>query len=192
MATMTELWSSSLAAGQAPPGQARQGLGTAGEVGGADQARVRAEPGDPDLGQRAVGTAGEAVGKREASRADQQVPGLGDAAADYEATRVENRGQVGQAGSEPVPDDLEAAQGHGVAFLGRAGNRRAVDALDAPAGQLEQPGGPAGRAPGEVTRLGDQGIPAHVLLPAAPVSAAAQPAVRYHPVVAGLAGGAPP
>ena len=64
-------------------------------------------------------------------------------------------------------------------------------AVGVPAAELQQPDRAARGAPGEVARLRHQGAAAGVLLPAAAVAAAAQPAVGYHPVVPGLAGHAP-
>ena len=61
-----------------------------------------------------------------------------------------------------------------------------------PLAQLQQPDGAARGAPGELAGLGDQGVPAAVLLPAAPVPAPAQPPVGDYPDVPGLAGDPPP
>ena len=135
--------------------------------------------------------AGQGPFEGRAGRVEQQLTRLGHAAADHEAGRIEHRGQVGQALAEPAAHDLEAAQRGRVAFGRGLGDLRAGNALGYSPAQLEQPHGALRGAPGELARLGDQGVAAGVLLPAAPVPAAAQPPVGDHPDVAGLAGDAP-
>ena len=158
-----------------------------GQVGGADDPGVLTELRDPDLGQRPTAAAGQRALESGPRGIEQQVARLGYAAADHEAGRIEDRGQVGQPLAEPAAHDLEAAQ-RGRVALGRGpGYHRAGNALGYSPAQLQQPDGAFRSAPGELARLGDQRVPAAVLLPAAPVPAAAQPPVGHHPDVAGLA-----
>src|SRR5271169_4506313 len=157
-----------------------------GQVGGADDASVLAELRDSDLGQRPATAAGQRALEGGPRGIEQRVARLGHAAADHEAGRIEDRGQVGQPLAEPAAHDLEAAQ-RGRVALGRGlGYHRAGNALRYSPAQLQQADGSFRRAPGELTRLGDQRVPAAVLLPAAAVPAAAQPPVGHHPDVAGL------
>src|SRR5262249_51550310 len=155
------------------------------QVGGADDAGVLAELRDLDLGQRPVTAAGQRALEGGPRGVEQQFPRLGYAAAYHEAGRIENPGQVGQPLAEPAADGLEAAQRGRVAFGRSLGDHRPGDSFRRSVTQLEQPDGAARRAPGELTGLGDQGVAAAVLLPAAPVPAAAQPAVGHYPDVAG-------
>ena len=57
-------------------------------------------PHDHRLG--AVSPAGEGAGERLPDRVEQQVAGLGDAAADDDAARVEGGGHAGEPGAEPA------------------------------------------------------------------------------------------
>jgi hypothetical protein len=162
-----------------------------GEVGGSYDARVLAKLRDPDLRERPVAPAGQGPLEGGAGRLEKQLTCLRYAASDHEAGRVEHRGQVGQALAEPVAHGLEAAQRGRVTLARGLGDLRAVDALGQSAAQLKQPHGALRGTSGELTRLGDQGVAAGVLLPAAPVAAAAQPAVGHHPDVPWFAGDAP-
>src|SRR5262249_38666714 len=112
-------------------------------------------------------------------------------AADHKAARVEDAGQRGQALAQPAAHDLETAQRDRVSLVRGLGYLGAADAVHAAAAELEQPHRGVRRAPGELPGLGDQGVAARVLLPAAAVAAPAQPPVRHDAVVAGLAGDAP-
>ena len=70
-------------------------------------------------------------------RLEQQFTRLRYAAADHEAGRIEDRGQVGQALAEPAAHGLEAAQ-RGRVALGRGlGDLRAGDALGQSSAQLK-------------------------------------------------------
>src|SRR5436190_20554252 len=82
----------------------------AGQIRGADDARVLTELRDLDLGQRPVAAAGQRVLECDPGGVEEQLARLGHAAADHEAGRIEDRGQVGQALAEPAAHGLEAAQ----------------------------------------------------------------------------------
>ena len=147
--------------------------------------------GGPDLGERPVAAAGQGPLEGRTGRVEQQFTRLGHAAADHEAGRVEDRGQVGQALAEPAAHDLEAAQRGRVAFgrrLGDLAGRKCPQAFPRPAAAA------ASRPPACAWRTRAPRRPGRcrcVLLPAAPVPAAAQPPVRDDPDVPGLAGHAP-
>ena len=165
--------------------------GLPGQIGGTDDACVLTELRGPDLRERPVTPAGQGPFEGRAGRVEQQFTRLGHATADHEAGRIEHRGQVGQALAEPAADDLEAAQRDRVAFGRGLSDLRTGNTLGYSPAQLKQPHGALRGPPGELTRLGDQGVAADVLLPAAPVPAAAEPTVGDHPDVPGLARNAP-
>jgi hypothetical protein len=77
-----------------------------GQVGRSDQARVPAEAGQHDLGEGPMATTREPVMVGGEHRIQQQAAGFRDPAADDEGTRVEDRGEIGQALADPGPDLL--------------------------------------------------------------------------------------
>ena len=91
----------------------------------ADDARVLAELRGPDLRERPVTAPGQGALEGRPGGIEEQVAGLGHAAADHEAGRVEDRGQVGQPLAQPAAHGLEAAQRGRVAFGRRLGDLRA-------------------------------------------------------------------
>src|SRR5262249_966662 len=113
-------------------------------------------------------------------------------AADHNALRIEYRRQVGQPLPQPGAHDHVAAARCRVTLPGRLGDVRAVDRTGVAASQLQQPHRPARGAHGEIPRLRHQGAAARVLLPAAPVPAAAQPPVGHHTEMPGLPRHPPP
>jgi len=165
---------------------------TAGEVSGTDDARVLAELGGLNLRERPVTASGQRSLEPSPRRIKQQVTCFRYATADHEAGRIKDRGQVGEPLAQPAAHDLEAAKRGRVAFGRGLGYLRAGNTLGPPPAQLQQPHGAFRGAPCEFARLVNQGVPAAVLLPAAAVPAAAQPAVGDHADMPGLARHAPP
>jgi len=86
----------------APSCERRALTALTGQVGGADDTGVLAELRDLDLRQRPVAAAGQRALERGPGGIEQQVARLGHAAADDEAARIEDRGQVGQPTSTPM------------------------------------------------------------------------------------------
>src|SRR5215468_9354983 len=151
-----------------------------GQIGGTDDAGVGGKCGLGDVHLWPVMSPGQAPLEGRPRGADEQLTRLADAAADNEAAGVEYGRQVGHTLAEPAAHDPEAAQRRRVTLAGCLGYLGTPDRVWVAPGHLEQPRRAAGRAPGEVPGLRRQGIAAGVLLPAAPVSAAAQPPVLYH------------
>src|SRR4051812_45492631 len=87
----------------------------AGQIGRPDEAGGGAQGGADDAGEGPVAAAGEGGGVLLAGRVEQEGAGLGHAAADDEAARVEHRSQVGDALPEPAADLVEALARGGVA-----------------------------------------------------------------------------
>src|SRR4051812_33171682 len=80
----------------------------ASEAGGADEPRLAAQRRLPDPRRWPVTPTGQRRRERLAGRRQQQVARVGDAAADDEPARVEDRGDVGEPLAEPAADLLEA------------------------------------------------------------------------------------
>ena len=87
---------------------------------------------DLDLGDRPVTPTGKRTLEGRPRRIEQQVARLRHAAADHEAGRIEDRGQIGQPLAEPGAYDLEAAHRGWVALGRRPGDHRAGNALRPP------------------------------------------------------------
>src|SRR2546429_2650261 len=82
----------------------------AGQIRGADDARVLTELRDLDLGQRPVTAAGQRALECDPGGVGQEFARLGHAAADHEAGRIRDRAQVGPALRQPAAYGLEPAQ----------------------------------------------------------------------------------
>src|SRR5690349_11490584 len=107
-----------------PPRPASRRRLVAGQVGGADEPRLVAQPGRDDLRLGAVATSGEPTAEVLTCRAEQQLAGRGHATADDEGAGVERCREVGDADAEPVADLGEQLRGGGVTVAGGLGDDR--------------------------------------------------------------------
>ena len=84
----------------------------------------------------------------------------------------------------PGAEGGEAFQRGSVAFEGGLGDVVPLEAFRVAVREVEEPLGAPGVGAGQLARFSDEGASAGVLLPAAPVAAAAQAPVRDYAVVA--------
>ena len=111
-------------------GHGRQPSARAGEVGGADDARVVAQGGEPQLGDLAVLASREVLLEGLPHRVEQEVACVGDAAADRDHAGVEHGREGRNALAHPLAHVAEQVEAHRVALLGEPGDHLAGDRLD--------------------------------------------------------------
>src|ERR1700678_3413741 len=119
----------------------------AGGMGGTAGGPGLAELGGLDLRERPVTASGQRSLEPSPGRIKQQVTCFRYAAADHEAGRIKDRGQVGEPLAEPAAHDLEAAKRGRVAFGRGLGYLRAGNPLGRSPAQLQQPHGAFRGAP---------------------------------------------